>query len=469
MVMFHDSMKISKTPFPFPYAQTCDTLLVMHWLVTPFVVSQWVNSMLWAFMFSFVQVMILWCLNGIAVEIENPFGLDVNDLDQQAMHHEMNESLLMLISPEANKTPRLVPDQFIMSHSSLEEQLQTGSSTFAAAWGCKQTVHPLLLRSPSGRILEDEDGATSTGTNALRRKTLKVLGSSSSGSSPATSPKNAERRAAHAAKVSQQRSFLEQWAQEDEDDRYSWSKEVPGQSDKPGSAPASEGSLQLPPPASADVSPPAPPGELPDAASTPSGLRGVAAASTAPKEFKVVSFSEDAEEYSTEGKRHASKARLHADGAPIPPVEAKASDAGAAAEQPLPHCPQAVNGHSLEPPVEEGLLDGKGEQCLTSSTASSEGPRTEVGAAGQERRSSTCSNGSITSLRLPPIDRGDAAVSTAWLSEGVAGTGVQPSAEEATALQPVHTDSGPMASKLGEAATVIQEKGDLAGGLLLLS
>merc|ERR1719291_536486 len=56
MVAFHDAMKISYVPFPFPYAQTCDCLLVFHWLVVPFVTSQWVSNWFWAGLFVFIQV-----------------------------------------------------------------------------------------------------------------------------------------------------------------------------------------------------------------------------------------------------------------------------------------------------------------------------------------------------------------------------------------------------------------------------
>lgn len=107
MVAFHDAMKISQIPFPFPYAQTCDFLLVLHWLIVPFVVTQWVKEAYWAFVFSFIQVFILWVLNMIAVELENPFGHDANDIDGQEMQLEMNTHLLLLMSPSAFRAPHL--------------------------------------------------------------------------------------------------------------------------------------------------------------------------------------------------------------------------------------------------------------------------------------------------------------------------------------------------------------------------
>jgi len=107
MVAFHDAIKITYIPFPFPYAQTCDCLLVMHWLLVPFVTSQWVSTPLWAAVFVFVQVFIFWCLNLIAIEIENPFGTDPNDLDGKDMQEEMNRHLLLLLMPHTIRTPQL--------------------------------------------------------------------------------------------------------------------------------------------------------------------------------------------------------------------------------------------------------------------------------------------------------------------------------------------------------------------------
>lgn len=107
MVAFHDALKISQIPFPFPYAQTCDFLLVLHFCVVPFVISQWCDQIVWAFVFSFIQVFILWVLNMIAVELENPFGHDANDIDGREMQREMNTLLMLLMSSDAQNPPKL--------------------------------------------------------------------------------------------------------------------------------------------------------------------------------------------------------------------------------------------------------------------------------------------------------------------------------------------------------------------------
>jgi len=107
MVAFHDAMKISYIPFPFPYAQSCDCLLIFHWLLVPIVTSQWVSHSLWAAVFCFIQVFILWSLNLIAIEIDNPFGKDMNDIDATKMQEEINIHLGLLVTPTTERTPSL--------------------------------------------------------------------------------------------------------------------------------------------------------------------------------------------------------------------------------------------------------------------------------------------------------------------------------------------------------------------------
>lgn len=108
MVAYHDALRIAKVPFPFPYAQTCDLLLLLHWMLVPIVTTQWVSEPLWAAIFVLIQVFILWSLNLIAVEIENPFGKDTNDLDSRQMQTEMNRHLLLLLHPDTRRAPQLV-------------------------------------------------------------------------------------------------------------------------------------------------------------------------------------------------------------------------------------------------------------------------------------------------------------------------------------------------------------------------
>jgi len=123
---FNDALRITYIPFPFPYAQTCDCLLVLHWIMTPIVVQAWVTLPAWAGVLTFMQVFIVQALNSIAAEIENPFGSDANDLDSGDMQKEINVHLAMLVSKSMVELPKLnvnairdFDDEFLPARQSL--------------------------------------------------------------------------------------------------------------------------------------------------------------------------------------------------------------------------------------------------------------------------------------------------------------------------------------------------------------
>lgn len=139
MIQFHEALKISTIPFPFPYAQACDCLLIMHLLIVPFVTNIWVASPAWAALFSFIQVLIYWSLNFIAVEIENPFGMDANDIDGNHMQVEMNRQLTLLIEPSTCRVPRYVG----VRRSVMEDADPPAMTSFQKVWNGrrKSRVH----------------------------------------------------------------------------------------------------------------------------------------------------------------------------------------------------------------------------------------------------------------------------------------------------------------------------------------
>eukprot|EP00403_Amphidinium_massartii_P028627 CAMPEP_0178393718 /NCGR_PEP_ID=MMETSP0689_2-20121128/12331_1 /TAXON_ID=160604 /ORGANISM="Amphidinium massartii, Strain CS-259" /LENGTH=504 /DNA_ID=CAMNT_0020014317 /DNA_START=13 /DNA_END=1523 /DNA_ORIENTATION=- len=110
LVALEAALKISAIPFPFPYAQTTDMLLTLHWLMSPVVVAQWTAAPAWAFILAAIQAFAMWSLNSIAVELENPFGTDANDIDMKGLQEEMNEKLLCFIRAPCQKLPSLRPN-----------------------------------------------------------------------------------------------------------------------------------------------------------------------------------------------------------------------------------------------------------------------------------------------------------------------------------------------------------------------
>eukprot|EP00427_Karlodinium_veneficum_P044450 CAMPEP_0169251912 /NCGR_PEP_ID=MMETSP1016-20121227/37774_1 /TAXON_ID=342587 /ORGANISM="Karlodinium micrum, Strain CCMP2283" /LENGTH=494 /DNA_ID=CAMNT_0009333097 /DNA_START=281 /DNA_END=1766 /DNA_ORIENTATION=- len=107
MMSFTDAVRIARVPFPFPYAQVCDSILFVHWALLPFVISTSTTQAWWGGVYAFVQVFFAWSLTFIAVELEQPFGFDANDLDSRSLQEDYNKSLLMLVQPEIRRTPVL--------------------------------------------------------------------------------------------------------------------------------------------------------------------------------------------------------------------------------------------------------------------------------------------------------------------------------------------------------------------------
>jgi len=107
LVHYHNAVKLSMSPFPFAYAQTCDGLLLIQWIIAPVVTSQWATHAVWAALFSFIQVFVLSLLNSIAGELSNPFGSDTNDVDGAAMQVDMNLLLSLVMEPGSDKVPTI--------------------------------------------------------------------------------------------------------------------------------------------------------------------------------------------------------------------------------------------------------------------------------------------------------------------------------------------------------------------------
>eukprot|EP00933_Yihiella_yeosuensis_P060086 TRINITY_DN6206_c1_g1_i1.p1 TRINITY_DN6206_c1_g1~~TRINITY_DN6206_c1_g1_i1.p1 ORF type:complete len:966 (-),score=167.39 TRINITY_DN6206_c1_g1_i1:174-3011(-) len=107
MSKLQEARTIAEIPFPFPYAQTCDCLLALHYVLCPVVSTMFASSRGWAAAFTFLQVFAFWSLTVLAVRLENPFGSDFSDIDFAALQKKMNYSLLSLIHPDTQDTPRL--------------------------------------------------------------------------------------------------------------------------------------------------------------------------------------------------------------------------------------------------------------------------------------------------------------------------------------------------------------------------
>lgn len=105
IVNLQNARKIADFPFPFPYAQTSITMLLIHWALCPIVACMKVDRYL-AALCSFVAVFFLWCINFIALELEYPFGSGDNDLPMQLFQRDWNKSVGTLLAKRAQQPPK---------------------------------------------------------------------------------------------------------------------------------------------------------------------------------------------------------------------------------------------------------------------------------------------------------------------------------------------------------------------------
>jgi len=106
IVMLNNARKIKDFPIPFPLAQMITFMLLMHWVITAWVCACSVERVYWAGILSFIVTFSFWGITYIAVELEQPFGDDNNDLPLHKMQIDMNSSLQALLDVRAQRAPK---------------------------------------------------------------------------------------------------------------------------------------------------------------------------------------------------------------------------------------------------------------------------------------------------------------------------------------------------------------------------
>uniref|UniRef100_A0A7S4UWY7 Bestrophin homolog n=1 Tax=Alexandrium monilatum TaxID=311494 RepID=A0A7S4UWY7_9DINO len=157
IVNLNNARKIKDIPFPFPYAQMITVMLIVHWTVTPLWASQVIESRVAAVSVCFFVTFAFWCLIYIALEIDQPFGEDDNDLPLREMQREFNRSLLHLMHPLAQTPPVYLLSTANKSSDRLPSQQFETVSQRRASLAEEDNAEDLevgntytLMRSPSG-------------------------------------------------------------------------------------------------------------------------------------------------------------------------------------------------------------------------------------------------------------------------------------------------------------------------------
>mmetsp|Transcript_119217 Transcript_119217/g.299781 ORF Transcript_119217/g.299781 Transcript_119217/m.299781 type:complete len:599 (-) Transcript_119217:195-1991(-) len=122
-----NTKKITDTKFPFPFVQLITLLLMLHTFLTPMVLASVLTSPFLIAVVTFIVLFALHSLNFIAMELENPFGQDDNDLPLVHFQEEMNSCLLMLLHNNTDHVAS-VNERCLMDFDALKASLDEGAA-----------------------------------------------------------------------------------------------------------------------------------------------------------------------------------------------------------------------------------------------------------------------------------------------------------------------------------------------------
>jgi hypothetical protein len=88
MLGFNQAHKVAMVPFPFPFAQLVSVLLCMVYVAMPLYIDIFTQNVYLTPLVSLLIPTVYCALNSIAVELEEPFGTDHNDVDIEIRHED---------------------------------------------------------------------------------------------------------------------------------------------------------------------------------------------------------------------------------------------------------------------------------------------------------------------------------------------------------------------------------------------
>eukprot|EP00928_Gymnodinium_smaydae_P087800 TRINITY_DN71_c0_g3_i1.p1 TRINITY_DN71_c0_g3~~TRINITY_DN71_c0_g3_i1.p1 ORF type:complete len:553 (-),score=28.00 TRINITY_DN71_c0_g3_i1:180-1796(-) len=193
IVNLNQIRQLKEIPFPFPYSQTLTYLLVIHWIATPVLASQFMSSATCAAIVSFVVISAYWSPLYIALEIDQPFGADANDLPVKMLQADMNDSLLQLLHPMARSVPG-----FRMTRASLSKANNCQSSQDVLSTDRNKAKQSIMNRHES--VFDETEGESSfSGVRWSFLRKPSVLGESKGSESNDSNSLSLVSRFSHAA------------------------------------------------------------------------------------------------------------------------------------------------------------------------------------------------------------------------------------------------------------------------------
>ena len=96
---YMESMQIADTTVPFPMVHIGMTILTMFYVSWPFLMALLCRSIYWAMLISFVPILAFFAVNAIAIELQDPYGDDDNDLPLEELHLCICRDLRIVLEP----------------------------------------------------------------------------------------------------------------------------------------------------------------------------------------------------------------------------------------------------------------------------------------------------------------------------------------------------------------------------------
>lgn len=157
MVGLKDAGMIHATPFPFPYAQLISVSLIVLVMTCGFVLGSVIDSYFWTIVMTMLSVVGYKALNSVAIELEDPFGEDANDLPLSQYQDLFNTALTQLLHQgEEDETYSLSTAGFSF-HYPRHGTAAAGTSTQAAAipsFENKKVTHRHKTSSPLSSLAQ---------------------------------------------------------------------------------------------------------------------------------------------------------------------------------------------------------------------------------------------------------------------------------------------------------------------------
>ena len=168
MMKYHDAAKFARVPFPLPYTIVVELLLAIYAVVTPIVVSSWAEQVGWGTLFSFVLVFVVWSMHVLALELENPYGADANDLDMGEIQCDLNRHLVAALAHGHEKAELVVGADEAFHRVKAQYRRRVSASVISPTLLSSFSSIGLHLRSHSASTLPDCSDAGIGGERASR-------------------------------------------------------------------------------------------------------------------------------------------------------------------------------------------------------------------------------------------------------------------------------------------------------------